>query len=932
MNQTIKSTLIKIIKRTTIAICALLLLLFLLPILFPGQIEKSVKDFANQKLDGELSFTQANLSFFSHFPSLTLTLQDFKLKGSKPYADETLVSAKAIAFGIDLGSLVFDSKIHIDKIFLSNALMNVQVNEKGEANYNVYVSDQETKTDSNSETSLKLEKIDIRDSHLVYNDRSAKMRIDAKGFNYIGKGNLDRAVFDIETEAEIDALDFTFGNENYLKDKHIKADLITKINTNSLAFVFEQNNLKINKLPVEFTGKFDFLKNGYDLDFRIVSTDSKLNDFFTALPPQYVAWLEKTKVRGRTDIALTLKGKYIASQNSKPDLAFNMKIREGEIEYKNAPFPVSNIYMNFDTRLPALDTEKLKVNIDSIFFNVGDDYLKAIVKSSGMKNPQIEARIKASMDLQKMDRAFGFENMDLKGQLSIDIASKGKYDKAQNIFPATKGQFSLKNATIQTQYYPNPIQDINIVAALTNGSGAFKDTKLVIRPASFVFEGKPFYLAASFENFDDVAYDIKAKGEIDVAKVYKVFSKKGLDLQGYIKADIAFKGKQSDATNGNYAKLSNKGTLALRNIRTRSEYFPKPFVIREGLFSFNQDKMDFKNFVAGYGQSDFRMNGQLQNVINYALSEKEILKGHFSLDANYINIDEFMAQVPKAPDSTAVQTEAKTATGVIAIPKNLDIQFAANVRKVNFDGLEISNAKGNLAVNQGRLSLRNTGFNLIGTTVAFDADYQNQSTTLAGFDFKIRARDFDIKRAYDEVKLFREMASAAENAQGIVSLDYHVGGKLDGDMQPIYPSLVGGGKLSVRQVKVMGFKMFGAVSKETGTEAIANPDVSKVDIKTTIKNNIITIERFKFKVAGFRPRIEGTTSFDGALNIKMRLGLPPFGIIGIPMTITGTKDAPKVKLGRKTEDIKETEYKAPEVAPTPNATEEKPNAAAEPAK
>ena len=110
--------------------------------------------------------------------------------------------------------------------------------------------------------------------------------------------------------------------------------------------------------------------------------------------------------------------------------------------------------------------------------------------------------------------------------------------------------------------------------------------------------------------------------------------------------------------------------------------------------------------------------------------------------------------------------------------------------------------------------------------------------------------------------------------------------------------------------------MFGAVSQKTNTTAIKNPDVSKVDIKTTIKNNIITIERFKFKFAGFRPRIEGTTSFDGKLNVKMRLGLPPLGIIGIPLTITGTKDDPKVKLGKKTEDLEETEY-----VDTPNGSQ-----------
>ena len=32
------------------------------------------------------------------------------------------------------------------------------------------------------------------------------------------------------------------------------------------------------------------------------------------------------------------------------------------------------------------------------------------------------------------------------------------------------------------------------------------------------------------------------------------------------------------------------------NIKTTSEFFPKPFVIKEGLFTFNQDKMNFNDF------------------------------------------------------------------------------------------------------------------------------------------------------------------------------------------------------------------------------------------------------------------------------------------------------------------------------------------------
>ncbi|HLA57063.1 MAG TPA: AsmA family protein, partial [Flavobacterium sp.] len=761
MKRPAKSKTFRILKITGISFAVILLLMFLLPIIFPGKIESEIKKFANEKLNGELNFSEANLSFFNHFPSLTLTLKDFSLKGSAPFKDQTLVSAGEIAFGINIKSLIFDSKVNIDKIYLSKALMNVKVNAKGEANYNVYISNDKPKKGESSETSLKLEKIDIEDSRLVYDDKSTKILIDAKGFNYIGNGDLDKAIFDIYTDAEIDSLDFAFGDEQYLKNKKVHAKLITKINTNSLAFVFQQNNLKINKLPVEFTGKFDFLKNGYDMDFSINSTASELNDFFTALPPQYVTWLEKTKVKGETSLSLTLKGQYIASENKKPDLAFNMKIRDGQIEYRNAPFPVSNIFLNFDTKLPSLNPENLEVNLDSLFFNVGKDYMKAIVKSSGLKNPVVDATIKASLDLHKMDQAFGFENMDASGFLKMDIVSKGKYDKANNIFPVTKGNIVLKNATVKTIYYPNPIKNINVVANLSNGNGAFKDTKLVISPASFVFEGKPFQLNASFANFEDVAYDVKAKGEIDVAKVYKVFSRKGLDLQGYIKADVAFQGKQSDATNGRYGKLKNSGTLALKNIKTTSEYFPKPFVIKEGLFKFHQDKMDFSNFIAAYGQSDFTMNGYMQNVINFALSDREILKGNFAFASNFINADEFMSAAPEKalPGETktgssdseqAKQTPKNTSeSGVIIVPSNLDLNLKANIGKVTFNGLNIENGKGSMTINKGILSLKNTGFNLIGCNVSMDAVYGSETKNRAFFDFKIAAKDFDIKRAYN---------------------------------------------------------------------------------------------------------------------------------------------------------------------------------------
>ena len=97
-----KSLFTKILKITGITFVISLLVLILLPIVFADTITEKVKVLANKNLEGELNFNDSELSFFKHFPSLTLTLHEFNLNGSKPFKNKSLISAKEIGFGSDI--------------------------------------------------------------------------------------------------------------------------------------------------------------------------------------------------------------------------------------------------------------------------------------------------------------------------------------------------------------------------------------------------------------------------------------------------------------------------------------------------------------------------------------------------------------------------------------------------------------------------------------------------------------------------------------------------------------------------------------------------------------------------------------------------------------------------------------------------------------
>ncbi len=1022
----------KFFKILGISLASLIALLFIIPLLIPQTINQQITKTINQNIKGEVSFKGTGLSFFTHFPSLTLNLDEFLLKGSEPFKNDTLIYAKQMALGINLFSL-FGDQIKVDEFYLDNAKINILSDEQGHANYNVYESKDDGKksTDTGS-TAIKIEGIYIKNSDLIYNDKSIPMMIDARQVNYSGTGDLSKAIFDLKSKLSIKDADIYYAGIPYLLHKELNAKLITKINTNSLDLLFDENDIKINALPIRFVGRFSFLKDGYDMDFKTEAKETDLQNIFTALPTEIAEKLKKTKVKGYAEIDASLIGKYIAETHAMPSLAFNMKVRDGEIKNPNAPEPIKNLFLNLQTKIPSLNPDSLDLNMDSLYFNIGNDFLSSITKIKGLKEPQIYTKTRSNIDLVKWAKVMNMDSLNIKGRLimsvnaegkyskkvvksglrqvdtviatvptfdakiklsdgyfkyaslpspidkinfdfvgnnvdgdykntkleisnidinamsnyikgylklqtinnitvdlglktainfaeiknfypikdlvlngklSLDINSKGSYDKAKKLFPVTNALIKLDRGYIKTAHFSEALEKIDIDAAITNKNGNLKGTLLHIKPISFEMSGQPFLLKANVSNLENVSYDIASRGTLDIGKLYKLFAVPGYQVHGLIYTNVNFKGLQSDAMAGRYGRLRNKGLMSIKDLNILTDMFPNAFIIKNGKFSFSSTALKFDEFNASYGGSDFKLNGNLTNYVNFVFDEREKLSGSFVLHSNKIIADEFMAY---AGDTTATKTN--TAKGVILIPSNLNVSFTANADNVEYSGLNLKNAKGKMVINNGKLMLSETGFDLIGAKVAMDASYQATSPTAANFDFKLKAKEFDIAKAYKEIKLFREMATSASKVKGIVGLDYQLKGRLNDEMFPVLPSVKGGGTLTLKDVKLAGFKMMNAVSKETKRDSLTNPNLKDVVVKTSIKNNIMTIEPTKMKIAGFRPRFEGEVSLDGRLNLKGRLGLPPFGLIGIPLSVTGTQEKPIIKLKRnKDGKLEETE-------------------------
>lgn len=1034
----------KFLKITGIVLGVALTLLFLLPELFPGFVARKIKAFANQSIEGKLEFRKARLSVIRHFPSLTLSLVDFSLTGSAPFAADTLLAGKELALGIDLRTL-FSERLSVNQFFLTDALVNIQVDSLGKANYNVVKDNADAPpgpADTTEGATLRIERIIIKNSRLVYNDQSLPMLLTVKSLDYTGVGDLTKDVVDLESEIAGTDVSFTYDGEAYAQDKEVEAELITRINTRSLELSFTRNDLRVNQLPLDFTGFIRFPETGYDVDLRFNSRNATLQQLITVLPPAYLKWLDHTSVAGKARIKLVLAGSYRADTHEEPDLDFEMDIDEGMIKHGNAPVAISNLLTRFELSMPQLNADSLRLHLDTLDFKLGSGFVRGGFVVQGLHNPAIAANLAASADLALLQQAAGLTGLQVKGllnaalstngrlqygprqgrhaskaevltalpatrlqasltngyfkmdslplaaenislnftgnhpggaplqgtmqlsnlmvqlgkgfakgfvqvqpgdklpinanlqasldmqdivkclplpkgyilggQLQLNATAKGNYNPAQKQLPVLAGSLLWQNGKVQTPYYAGGIEKLNLDLELNNNAGNYKSMEVVLKPVEFSFDGEPFVIKADLRNLDNLQYDISSQGTLNLGNLAKAFlpAAYGVNLTGKLQTNLQLQGNMADAQAGRFSRLQHSGYIKADEVALYSEFFPYPFIIKQGHFALQNDRMQATNLQLQYAGNQLKANGYYRNLLAYLMGTGSLEAG-IDLYSKQLRADDFMTNAQGTPAGEPATAANTPEAGVIWLPDNLDITAKARVDDLRYGSWKIEQVEGELLIKKGALSLQNAGAKLAGARALLQAGYKPEKVNRAAFNLQVKADSFDVQRFYREVPLFAQMAPAAAKAKGMASLEYALQGRLNGQMAPVLPSIQGKGALNLHEVQMMGFKLFGAVSRATGKDSINNPNLKQVTLKSTIANNLMTIERTKMRVFGFRPRVEGQVSLDGKLNLKFRLGLPPFGLIGIPMTVTGTADNPIVQMRRgKSGDELEEEAEA----------------------
>src|SRR5215210_4523884 len=178
------------------AVLALVLVLLLvLPLLFKDRIQERAKTAVNQNLNARVDWSDVGLSFFRHFPNLTLTLDGLTAVGVDRFHDDTLAQVRHLRISLSPPSVLQNvmggsGPVVVRTVELDQPRLRLIALADGTANWDISRPSPDVSRQPGMDVSLR--RFEINDAAVAFDNRRAKLKATLSGYNQSLSGDFSR--------------------------------------------------------------------------------------------------------------------------------------------------------------------------------------------------------------------------------------------------------------------------------------------------------------------------------------------------------------------------------------------------------------------------------------------------------------------------------------------------------------------------------------------------------------------------------------------------------------------------------------------------------------------------------------------------------------------------------------------------------------------
>lgn len=451
----------KVLKIAGITLGVLLILILVLPFAFQGKIEKLVKQEGNKMLNAQFDFSALDISLIRNFPSASITLEDFWLKGAGEFQNDTLIQAGELTAAVNLFSLFGNSGYDISKIIIEDTKVKAIVLENGHPNWDVMkpsadtTDTEETPTES-APIRIKLQKLSIKDLSVSYDDRQGGMYAAINHLNATCSGDFGSERTTVDLSMETPSLTYRTGGIPFLNKARLEADMNVDADFANNKYTLKDNTISLNAIQVNIDGWAAMQKNGIGMDMKLNTNEVGFKELLSLIPAIYAKDFQDLKTDGKASLTAFAKG--ILGQDQVPQFEVALDVKDGMFRYPSQPAGVENINITANVKNAGGNIDATEITVSPFdFVLAGNPFsLKASVKTP-VSDPDLQASAQGTLDLGKIKEVYPLEDMTLNGTIQADMNLAGKLsyiEKEQYGQMKAAGSIRLNNMKLNLQDMP----------------------------------------------------------------------------------------------------------------------------------------------------------------------------------------------------------------------------------------------------------------------------------------------------------------------------------------------------------------------------------------------------------------------------------------------------------------------------------------------
>jgi uncharacterized protein involved in outer membrane biogenesis len=466
-----------------------------------------------------------------------------------------------------------------------------------------------------------------------------------------------------------------------------------------------------------------------------------------------------------------------------------------------------------------------------------------------------------------------FSSLKTSGRLAFAGAAKGTYSESRKTLPAFSMSLQIEDGMFRYPSLPAAVNNVQVDLKINNPDGVEDHTVINLSRMHAEMGSEPFDARLLVKTpVSDPQFDAAAKGNVNLGNLQQVVPlEKGTTLAGTITADFSASGRMSQVEQQKYEEVKADGQIGATGIRYASADFPGGVEISRAQLTFTPKNVALNTFDGKMGTSDFHLDGTLDNFIAYALKQ-QTLKGTLNFSSTRLNINELTGNDKAAADQPAAEDTA--ALSVVEVPGNIDFVLNSKIGTLLYDNLTIQNVSGALVVRDQQVKMDKLAMQMLDGSVTMNGTYGTRNIRKPEVSFDLSVNNCDIQKTAATFVTVKKMAPIAERCTGKYSTQFSFAGTLDSKMQPVLPSLTGGGKLSTQQVTVSNFEPISKVAEALKMEKYKKMELNNVNLSFEFKEGRVFVKPFDVKIGNTATKISGSNGFDQSIDYTMSFEIP----------------------------------------------------------